>query len=127
MNKKEYSKIYNQLGRLQRNPHVLKKDREIITKIRKKYHDLKNDSFKEKYYIEQLNEISKYSNKRLNLDSPDFDLALDESGLYTSNLAHFLWLTELNDAFYTLEENNINVLELKVYNYQDFINLANNL
>ena len=43
MNKKECAKIYNQLGRLQNNPHVLKKDRETITKIRKKYYKLKKE------------------------------------------------------------------------------------
>ena len=70
-----------------------------------------------KHYVNDLTKV-------LEFDGVDFNLEQDENGIYCLGTDLYEWLVELDNAINTLEENNVNILSLRVNEYQDYIDLA---
>lgn len=70
-----------------------------------------------KYYVHHLTHV-------LEFDAFDFDFKEDDKGLYTEDENFYEWCEELDNSITILEERDVDIRDLRVSEYQDYIDLA---
>lgn len=78
--------------------------------------------FEECYYFDPLD-----TDKIEDFDINELQLKEDEYGYYVNDINNYKWLVELNNAIHKLEDYNIDVKNMLVNEYQEYIDKSNEL